>query len=83
MQVKLIERERMTDDTYMFKFAFPDPEKEFGLHLGGHFLISANIPTAECPEGEVIERKYTPTSALRKKGGFDVPIKIYRKNLHP
>ena len=76
-------REQITHDTYIFKFKLPDPEKELGLHLGGHLMFVADIPTKEHPKGEIVERKYTPTNRINHKGDIEFPIKIYRKNVHP
>ena len=64
MNLKLLEKIDLTHDSFIFRFALPDPEKEFGLHLGGHLLFIANIKTKEHPEGEEITRKYTPISTI-------------------
>ena len=54
-------------DSYIFKFQFPEEAKdrEFGLHLGGHVVFSADIKTKAFPEGEQVMWKYTPISDLR------------------
>lgn len=84
MELTLSAKEKITHDTYMFKFAFPDKKKEFGLHLGGHILFIKDLITKRDPDiPERIERKYTPTSLLRTKGEVEFPIKIYRSNVHP
>lgn len=41
------------------------------------------MPTKEKPEGEMVYRKYTPTSDLTTQGYVDFVIKVYRKNVHP
>lgn len=41
------------------------------------------MPTPEHPEGELVERKYTPISTIQNNGYVDFVIKIYRKNVHP
>lgn len=46
-------------------------------------IFSATIPTKEHPEGELIQRKYTPTSGILNTGYVDFVIKIYRANVHP
>lgn len=46
-------------------------------------MFRAKIPTKDHPDGELITRKYTPTSRLNDVGFFEVPIKIYSKNTHP
>jgi hypothetical protein len=53
---------KLTHDTYIFRFSFSDPDHTFGLPIGKHVIFSAVIPTKEHPEGELIERKYTPTT---------------------
>ena len=45
-------------------------------------MFKLNLKTKEHPEGELIERKFTPTSKITQKGYVDFPIKIYRKNQH-
>lgn len=65
--LKLVERRKISRDSYIFKFEFPKEAKEteFGLHLGGHVIFSADLRTKMHPEGEMIYRKYTPISDLR------------------
>ena len=55
---------KLTHDTFIFRFSFQDPEYTFGLPIGGHVIFSATIPTKEHPEGELVQRKYTPTSTI-------------------
>jgi cytochrome-b5 reductase len=74
---------KLTHDTYIFRFSFTDPDHTFGLPIGQHVIFSANIPTKEHPEGELVERKYTPITAVRHHSCVDFVIKIYRKNVHP
>lgn len=74
---------KITDDTYIFRFSFTDPDFTFGLPIGKHVIFSVNMPTKEVPAGEVVERKYTPVSSVRNNGYVDFVIKIYRKNIHP
>lgn len=83
LDLELIEKEVITHDTYNFVFKLPKDDQEFGLHLGGHVLFTATIPTAEHPEGELVSRKYTPISVLRQQGFVKFPIKVYRRNVHP
>jgi NAD(P)H-flavin reductase len=74
---------QISGDTFIFRFSFTDPDYNFGLPIGQHVIFSATIPTKENPSGELIERKYTPTSTIQNNGCVDFVIKIYRKNLHP
>lgn len=74
---------KITSDTFIFRFSFPDPDYTFGLPIGQHVIFSANIPTKENPNGELVQRKYTPTSTIFNNGYVDFVIKVYRKNVHP
>jgi cytochrome-b5 reductase len=60
----LAKKIKISSDTYIFRFSFPDPDYTFGLPIGQHVIFSANIPTKEKPEGELVQRKYTPTSSI-------------------
>jgi NAD(P)H-flavin reductase len=83
IELKLAKKIKITHDTYIFRFSFPDPDWTFGLPIGGHVVFTANIPTKENPQGELISRKYTPTTVVTNTGYVDFVIKIYRKNVHP
>ena len=43
-------------------------------------MLSAIMPTEDCPEGEEVGRKYTPISTIYEKGTFSMVIKTYCKN---
>jgi hypothetical protein len=43
------------------------------------FTNRATISTKEFPDGEIIRRKFTPTSPILQKGSFDLLIKVYHK----
>ena len=62
ISLKLTEKIKITHDTYIFRFGFPDAESSFGLPIGNHVIFSADIATKEHPEKELVCRKYTPTS---------------------
>jgi hypothetical protein len=79
----LAKKIKVSGDTYIFRFAFPDPEWTFGLPIGGHVFFSATLKTKEHPDGELIQRKYTPISEITNQGFIDFVIKIYRKNVAP
>jgi len=51
-----------------------------GLELGKHIAVDAVIKTKECPEGEEVSRKYTPTSWIFDEGKFELLIKVYYKD---
>ncbi|CAG9322447.1 unnamed protein product [Blepharisma stoltei] len=82
-QVTLVEAKQISPDSKIFVFSFGDPNLKLGLPLGQHVIFRANIPTAEHPEGEIVTRKYTPTSKIDQRGIIELPIKIYYKNVHP
>ena len=73
----LAKKIKITDDTYIFKFSFPDPEATFGMPIGNHVRFKATV------NGETITRKYTPISDVLQKSTVDFVIKIYRANVHP
>lgn len=83
LSLKLAKKIKITDDTYIFRFSFPDPQMTFGLPIGGHVRFHATIKTKEKPEGDFVNRKYTPISEITNEGFVDFVIKIYRKNVHP
>ena len=83
IELPISKKIQITHDTYIFRFAFPKPEMEFGLPCGGHVVFHANMETKAKPEGEIVTRKYTPTSRVHEKGQVDFVIKIYFANVHP
>jgi NAD(P)H-flavin reductase len=83
ISLKLGKKIKITGDTYIYRFSFSDPDHSFGLPIGQHVIFSATIPTKENPSGELVQRKYTPTSIVRNTGYVDFVIKVYRKNVHP
>ncbi len=52
--LKLAKKIKITHDTYIFRFSFPDPDWSFGLPIGNHVIFSAQIATKEQPAGELI-----------------------------
>jgi len=79
VNLKLAKKIKITDDTYIFRFSFEDPDLTFGLPIGNHVIFKA--PIGE--NGEQVSRKYTPISDVLNTGFVDFVIKIYRKNVHP
>lgn len=79
----LAKKIKLTHDSYIFRFSFPDPEWTFGSPIGDYVKMSATTPTKEHPQGELITRTYTPISDMFNKGYVDFAIKIYRKGQHP
>jgi len=62
--LRLAKKIMITHDTFVFRFAFPDPEWTFGLPIGNHVIFNATFPTKEKPEGDLVCRKYTPISDI-------------------
>jgi len=83
IKLTLAKKIKLTSDTYIFRFSFPDPDWTFGLPIGNHVVFSATMPTPEKPEGDLVCRKYTPTSTISNTSYVDFVIKIYRKGVHP
>ena len=73
----LAKKIKITDDTYIFRFSFKDPDTTFGMPIGQHVRFKATI------NGEDVTRKYTPITDVLHKSVVDFVIKIYRKNVHP
>ena len=73
----LAKKIKITDDTYIFRFSFSDPDTTFGMPIGQHVRFKATI------NGEEVTRKYTPVTDVLHKSVVDFVIKIYRKNVHP
>ena len=51
MKLKISKILKVTHDTYIYKFALPDPEVELGLFCGGHIRFHANVTNEKHPEG--------------------------------
>jgi cytochrome-b5 reductase len=82
LEFKYVNKKQISPDTFIFTYEVPD-NLSLGLGLGQHIAIDAVVPTKECPEGEPICRKYTPTSWFIDEGKFDLLIKVYFKDVHP
>jgi len=77
-QVTLSQIKKISPDSYIYTYDLPDTSLPLGLMYGHHVAIHADVPN-----GERVDRKYTPTSRFDQKGSFDLLIKIYRANVHP
>ena len=75
--LRLTEKIKITHDTYIFRFSFPDPEMTFGMPIGHHVMFKAKINGAD------EYRKYTPITDVTCKSFVDFVIKVYRANVHP
>ena len=47
--LKLAKKIKLTGDTYIFRFSYPNPEFTLGLPIGNHVIFSATMPTPEMP----------------------------------
>ena len=77
VNLKLTKKIRISDDTFIFRFGFPNKEEVFGLPIGKHVVFTAKIKGEEC------QRKYTPISEITRKSYIDFLIKIYKAGVHP
>ena len=75
--LKLSKKIRVSSDTNIYRFSFPDERQVLGLPIGKHVIFSAMIKTKEEPKGELVDRKYTPISMVTQKGYVDFLIKVY------
>lgn len=67
----LVDKQVVSHNTRLFRFALPHPKDKLGLPLGWHLSLRAMV------DGKEIRRPYTPTSTQDDKGGFDLVIKVY------
>ncbi|KAK2188207.1 hypothetical protein NP493_140g03076 [Ridgeia piscesae] len=75
--LKLVDKEVISHDTRIFKFALPSPEHILGLPTGQHIFLTARV------DGQLVIRAYTPVSSDDDKGYMDLLVKVYFKNVHP
>ena len=64
-QVQIADKKQINHDCYIYSLKWAGPR--FDLSIGQHFRITETIPTAQCPEGEEVIRKYTPISRCSQK----------------
>nr|CAD1827064.1 unnamed protein product [Ananas comosus var. bracteatus] len=77
VQCTLVSKAVVSHDVRLFRFALPFPDQSFGLPVGKHIFLSANI------DGKPCMRAYTPTSPIDEIGHFDLLVKIYFKGVNP
>jgi NAD(P)H-flavin reductase len=82
---KLVRRDRVNRNVYVFRFELPDPSTVLGLPIGRHVSLSALIPNPLTgSDHKHISRQYTPISSdFHDMGYFDLLVRVYRKNEHP
>jgi len=61
-------------DTPSYRFALPNKNDIFGLPIGQHVSVSAEI------NGKEVMRSYTPVSSDDDKGHFDLLIKVSERS---
>jgi hypothetical protein len=85
--VPLIHRKEISHDTVLLRFGLPTEQHLLGLPIGMCVKFFCPNVTGDVagewnkrpdPEAELeeIERKYTPCSAWKQKGSFDMIIKV-------
>ncbi|OAY70130.1 Nitrate reductase (NADH) 1 [Ananas comosus] len=77
VQCTLVLKTVVSHDVRLFRFALPFLDQLFGLPVGKHIFLSANI------DGKPCMRAYTPTSPIDEIGHFDLLVKIYFKGENP
>lgn len=70
--VKLIQKERLTHNTFMFKFALARPDQQMGLPIGQHVSFFGTDA-----DGKPCYRPYTPVSSHDRVGDVEFVIKLY------
>ena len=83
VELEYVDKEMLTHDTYLFRFALPERNLVLGTNVANNVRFNSIIPTYEFPEGELVRKKYTPTSPINQQGVVDFPIKIYRAGTNP
>jgi cytochrome-b5 reductase len=76
--LELIERENLTHDTRLFRFALPSNQHILGLQLGQHVYLSAKRVNQEDGKEDLIIRPYSPVSAIDETGYFELVFKVYK-----
>ncbi|CAD5225017.1 unnamed protein product [Bursaphelenchus okinawaensis] len=71
--LKLIEKTKVSPDSYVFRFELPSAKHIHGLKPHQHVRLHANV------NGEEISRKMTPISDNEIYGYMDLLIKVYDK----
>lgn len=68
----LVEKQKVSPDTYRFFFGLPEPGSLLGLPTGQHVYIRH-----ENAEGDMVSRSYTPVSTNRERGRMELVVKTY------
>ncbi|WVQ79480.1 NADH-cytochrome b5 reductase 1 [Cryptococcus sp. DSM 104549] len=70
---KLVEKDHLSHNTAVYRFALPRPTDCLGLPIGQHISVMAEI------DGKQVVRSYTPSTLDDDKGHFDLVVKTYEK----
>eukprot|EP00903_Cladosiphon_okamuranus_P017715 g16311.t1 len=76
---RLQEKEELSHDTRLFRFALQSPKHVLGLPIGQH----VSMKFVDKVDGKTVTRSYTPTSSDLDVGHVDFVIKVYRPNVEP
>lgn len=83
MNLKLVSKKQVSDDSYIFTFELPSPTQQLGVPIGQHLKLIQQLSTQDFPAGEQVERKYTPVTKLDTKGVMELLVKVYMPGQHP
>lgn len=83
IDVPILKKVKKSNDVYVYTIGLPDPSLPLGLVSGGHIKIYAKLPTKKKPQGELLERIYSPVSTDEQLGSFDLQFRVYRKGTNP
>lgn len=72
-QYRLMEKQRLSDNTALYRFKLPRSNNILGLPIGQHISVQANMG------GKNVVRSYTPTSSDDDLGFFDLVVKSYEQ----
>lgn len=73
----LVEKEKLSHDSYRYRFGLPSKQHVLGLPIGQHIHLIATI------NDELVIRAYTPVSSDDDQGYVDLVIKVYHRNVNP
>lgn len=73
----LIEKEKLSHDSYRYRFGLPSKDHVLGLPIGQHIHLIATI------NEELVIRAYTPVSSDDDQGYVDLVIKVYHRDVNP
>ncbi|KAJ5168032.1 uncharacterized protein N7482_003626 [Penicillium canariense] len=68
----LVEKHKISPDTFRFVFGLPEAGSILGLPTGQHVYIRH-----ENDKGEMVSRSYTPVSSNRERGRMELVVKTY------